>query len=434
MKRTSLTLAILALLLLAMVPASAAPSLQKGNQAIYNLSASISFLQSCGVGTSSSSSLIVCPMIATLPSTIDVNGTLGWTATDLNSTTASMNLTRDLMISYGDLSTSVTRSSGSFIESVNLATRIVTLLPIIVPEIDQALQMAQTNMATILPTGVSWSSSMSILDNTMMNRPLYTMWWVNGPLKLNQTIPVFVLPTNVTRASSVDLGGTLGTRTAWTLAYSLSRPLIPPEPATTSTSSIPIRDNSEVAFTFNYDQASDLLLTANADIHIGFGVETTIQPTPCSTPISPSACLPASSPTMLMREFGIDIQAALKLASTTVSLTHSMSQTSPSQTSGSQSTSGSGSGAGSRTSSGSNSGTNAGSGSSSGSSETNGGAGPRNSNPGQPRSPLLSAGWLPWVYGVLGIVAIALIGAGVWIARRRMKGIAAKAPPIQPSV
>src|SRR6266487_4577608 len=216
MRRTIVTVCVLALLLLVTVPADGAPSLQEGNQASYNLSASISFLQACNIGPSTSTNMVVCPIIATTPSTVDINGTLGWTVIDLNSTTASLNVTRDLTISHGDASTSVAHTLGSFAESINLATRITTLLPLIMPEVDQALQMAQTNMATSLPVGVNWTPSASMLDSIVMHPPLYTMWWVNGPLKLHQTIPVLVLPTNVTATTYVDLGGTIGTRTAWT--------------------------------------------------------------------------------------------------------------------------------------------------------------------------------------------------------------------------
>lgn len=429
MKRTIVMIAVLALLLLIAIPADGAPSLQKGNQANYRLSASISFLQSCNPGISTSGSMIVCPMIATIPSTVDINGTLGWTITDLNSTTASLNVTRDLGMSHGDASTLVTHTSRSFVESINLTTRIVSLLPVIMPEIDQALQTAQTNMA--IGAGANWTSSASILQ-TVMRRPLYTMWWVNGPLKLNQTVPVLFVQTNATKASSVDLGGTLGTRPSWTLVYSLSRPLIFPDPLAASTSAIPVSDGLEINLTFNYDQASDLLLTANADIHFGFGEETVIPPSPC-TSTTAIACPATSSPTILLREFGVDIQAALKLVGTSVDLTHPVTQTSPPQNGnrGTGSTTGSGSdtetGSGSDTGSGGNSGTIAGSGSNSGN------AG-RTSGTGQPKSSILSAASLPWLYGLVGILAAAIVGGGIWVARRRMKNSASETPATQPLV
>src|SRR2546425_11229948 len=263
MRRRWLKIGALTLLFLISVPVRAAPSLQKGAHTSYNLSASISFLQACETfGVSTSTNTIVCPMIARMPSTVDINGTLDWTVIDLNSTTASLNVTRDLTASSNIDVSSAAYSPRSFNESINLASRIVTLLPLIMQGMEQVLQMVPTTMTSSLPTGVNWSSSMSTLESTMVSRPSYTMWWVNGPLKLNQTIPVLVFPTNVTRASSVDLGGTLGTRTAWSLVFSLSRPSIPADPTATSLSTIPFGNNLELAFTFNYDKTSDLLLSA----------------------------------------------------------------------------------------------------------------------------------------------------------------------------
>jgi uncharacterized membrane protein YgcG len=369
-------------------------------------------------------------MIATMPPTLDINGTLEWTVIDLNSTTASLNVARDLTVSNDAMVSPAAHSPRSLNESINLATRIVTLLPLVMPEIEQALQMAQTSMTTSLPTSVNWSTSMSSFENTMISRPLYTMWWVNGPLKLNQTIPVLVFPINVTKTSSVDLGGTLGTRNAWTLVFSLSRPVILPDPSATSPSTIPFSDNLEFAFTFNYDMSSDLLLSASANIHFGFGVETTIQPVPCNNSVSAIACPASSSPTTIMREFGIDIQASLKLVSTTLDLSHPMTQSTSSQ----NGNNGSQSGAGSGTGSGSGPGTSAGGDPGSGTGGTTSGTGQPTSNQGQPKSPLGPANWLPWVYGLLGIVAVAIVGSGVWIARRRIKKTSTKTSTVQPSI
>src|SRR3989454_1441479 len=419
MRRRWVTIGALTLLFLIAVPVRAAPSLQKGAHTSYNLSASISFLQSCETfGVSTSTNTIVCPMIASMPSTVDINGTLDWTVIDLNSTTASLNVTRDLTASSNVGVSSAAYSPRSFNESINLATRIVTLLPLIMPEMEQVLQMAQTTMTSSLPTGVNWSSSMSTLESTMVSRPSYTMWWVNGPLKLNQTIPVLVFPTNVTRASSVNLGGTLGTRTAWSLVFSLSRPSIPADPTATSLSTIPFGNNLELAFTFNYDKTSDLLLSASVNIHFGFGEETTVQSTPCENSVSSIACPVSNTPTTIMREFGIDIQASLKLASTTLDLSQPMTQSTSSQNgnSGSQSDAGSGPG----TSTGGDSGTTS-------------GTGQPTSDQGQPKSPLMSANWLPWLYGILGIVAAATVGTGIWIARRRIKRASTKTSTTQPS-
>ncbi len=211
----------------------------------------------------------------------------------MNSTTATLNVTRDITTSSGETITPATNHTGSFNESIDLATRIATFLPFIEPEMDRALQIAQTNIGATPPTGAIWSSTTSAMDLTMMHQPLHTMWWVNGPLKVNDTVPVLVFPTNVTGSTSLDLGGSIGTRSAWTLAFPRTGSLLLPDPMATMTSSIPSANNFEFALTFNYDKTSDLLLTATAGIRLGFGEETTIQSSPCTS--SATIVCPASS-------------------------------------------------------------------------------------------------------------------------------------------
>src|SRR6266852_6507199 len=301
------------------------------------------------------------------------------------------------------------------------------------------MQMAQTNMASSMPTGTSWSSTMSAMDATMVRQPLHTMWWVNGPLKVNDTVPVLVFPANVTGSTSVDVGGSIGSRSAWTLAFPTTRSL-PPDPLAAVTSSIPTADNFEFALTFDYDQTSDLLLSASADIHIGFGEETFIQPIACgsSATTAPATTVCPASPIPVLREFGIDVQASLKLISTTLDLTQRLTPTASADSSsgsslgGGSGTSpgpltGSGSGSGPSTSSGPNS--SPGSGYSPGSGSSTTGAEQPTNNPAQSKPSTQSAGLLPWIFGILGIIAAAIIATGVWIARRRMRRNPSIAPP-----
>jgi hypothetical protein len=307
---------------------------------------------------------------------------------------------------------------------------------------DQALQIAQTNIGTTLPTGTSWSSTTSAMDLTMMRQPLHTMWWVNGPLKLNDTVPVLVFPTNVTGSTSLDLGGSIGTRPAWTLTFPRTGSLLPPDPMSTLTSSIPIADNFGLALTFNYDQTSDLLLAASADIHLGFGEETFIPPAPCdsSATTAPALTVCPATPMPVMREFGIDVQALLRLTSTTLDLSQQLTPTSGSESpSGSSSGSGSGTGIGNGQGSGtgpgqgSNSGSNFGSGSgyNPGVGSITTGAGQASNNPAQSKPALQSSSLLPWMYGILGIIAAAVVASGVWIARLRMKKTPSLVQPAQ---
>ena len=446
MRLTRLSLGALTLLLLIAVPVNAAPALHKGSQTSYNLSVSVSLLQSCAPTLSSTLSAgIVCPMIAMISQSLTINGTLGWTVTDLNATTATLNVTRDIITWRGQTIIQVTHHAGSFNESIDLATRIATILPFIEPEMDQALQMAQTDLGAALPTGTSWGSTTSAMDLTTMRQPLHTMWWVNGPLKENDTVPVLVFPTNVTGSTSLDLGGSIGTRSAWTLAVPRTGSLLPPDPMATMTSSIPIADNFGFVLTFNYDQTSDLLLAASADIHLGFDEETFISPVPCgsSATTAPALTVCPANPIPIMREFGIDVQASLKLSSTTLDLSQRLTPTSNSASpSGSVSGSGSGTGTGNGQGSGtdpghgSNSGSNSGSesGYNPGTGDTTSGAGQPSNNPAQSKPTTQSASLVPWMYGILGIVAAAIIGSAVLIARRRIEEPCSQVLVAHPSV
>jgi hypothetical protein len=158
-----------------------------------------------------------------------------------------------------------------------------------------------------------------------------------------------------------------------------------------------------------------------------------------------------------MREFGVEVQASLELTSTTLDLSQRLTPTSGSgSSSGSSSGSRAGSGAGSATGSGSSSGTGtrssqgagagpgagpnprsnpgSGSGSNPGSSGTTGGAGQPTNNPAQSKPATQSAGVLPWIYGIMGIVAAAVISSSVWIARSRMKNTSSKITTARSSI
>jgi hypothetical protein len=436
---TRVSLGALTLLLLVAVPANAAPTLHKGSQASYNLSVSISLIQSCGPTLSSTVSAgTVCPMIAMVYPNLNLNGTLGWAVTDLSATTADLNVTRDLTTSSAGILTPVIHHARSFNESINLATRIASILPFIVPEMDEALQIAQTNAATSLPAGTSWSSTISAIHGTMIRQPLHTMWWVNGPLKVNDTIPVLVFPTNVTGSTSLDLGGTIGTRTAWILSFpDKIQSLVPSSPLATMTALLLTPDNFGFALTFNYDQTSDLLLSANADIHLGFSQETTIQPSPCNS--SATIVCPASSPISVVMKFGVDVHASLKLTSTTLDLSQRLTPTESDSNGGSSSSTvtgtgpvngqGPGAGPGTGSTSGSNSGPGSGNNPASGGTTT--GAGQTPSNPAQSKPAPQSTSLLPWMYGILGIVATLIVASGVWSARRRIEKAPSQVPPTQ---
>ena len=414
-RRILATASILALLLVALVPVEATPVLQKGAHSSYTLNVTISSVETCETfgTTTTASNVIVCPMIAGFPMSTRVNGTVAWSVTDLSSRSALLNVTHDLTISNGETIRPLIQNTGSFNESVDLATRLVSLFPGIMSEMDQFLQAAQSTASASLP-GINLASSMTTLESFIPQRSLYTMWWVNGPLKLNETVPVLVLPTNVTRASTVDLGGSIGSRDAWTLNFNFSRPIIVPD---TSAALAPIPGGSvEAGFVFNYDKTSDLLLSANAELHSGFEDVIQISPSPC-VPSASTSCPAASSPTMIRGIFGVDVEASLKLTDTNLDLSQRMNPTIPPQSSrGSDNGAGSGTSAGTGSGNGSNE-----AGSNTGGNGANGSTGQPSSATNQPDHGAQVSNWPLWIFGLLGVLAAMIVASVVWISRRRLR-------------
>jgi hypothetical protein len=198
----------------------------------------------------------------------------------------------------------------------------------------------------------------------------------------------------------------------------------------------PTGDNFGFSLTFNYDQTSDLLLSANADIHLGLSQETSIQPNPCNS--SATIVCPASSPVSVVMEFGIDVHAALKLTSTTLDLSQQLTPTTASNSNGgSSSSTGTGTGPvngqGPSAGTGSNSGPNPGPGSgyNPSSGGTTNGAGQPPSNTVESKPATQSAGLLPWMYGILGVVAALIVASGLWFAKRRVKKSQSPVSPAQ---
>src|SRR5437763_1853731 len=202
LRSANLAVGVLTLILLVAVPVSGAPALKVGSNSSYTLSFSITFSPPfCETSPSSDPQMIVyCPMIAIVPPTFNIDGTLDWTATSLTNTTAVMNVVREVTTSSWDsLAATDFRSLHSFNESIDLATRIANIVPFVTPEMSEALQIAQNSMGMTLSQGTGWTTPATIITSDMMERqPIHTMWWANGPLHLNQTIPVLFFPTNVT--------------------------------------------------------------------------------------------------------------------------------------------------------------------------------------------------------------------------------------------
>lgn len=430
MKLAGPAVGTLVLMLLVAVPVGGRPSLQVGSNAsyaTYNLNATISLgLPVCPPLPSAGAQpmMIVCPMIAMPARGVNLTGTLGWVATGLNSSTVAFNVSRDVTISNGDLMVPSFHETSNFNESINLASRIISLMPFLRTEMDDMIQMSQSGITTGLPTGMNPSSAIGTVESTMIEpRPVYTMWWVNGPLKANDTVPVLMFPTNVTGSTTVNvLGKSL---TAWSLVFKL--PNILPMSGASTIAPTWIGNGFEAVFTFNYDQNSDLLLSASVNIHSEFEFDTSVASQTCTSSMTTSAawCNTTNGSVTMISSCGFSIQASLLLSKTNVSLDQRVGSADPSG-SGSSDTSGPGT-SGTGPSSGGSSPSSGGSSPSSGPGSGTGsgtGSGPGSSQGSSPQPTLNQpkpVSTIPWLYWILGILIAVIVVAGVLAARRRKK-------------
>ena len=431
MRLASPIVGFLTLVLLVALPVGGNPALSVGTKTSYNVSATISFpptLPCSGSNYSLIGLSVTCMELALLPSSINVTGTLGWSVSRLTSTNAVLNVTHDLAVSHYDMMAPSSHNVGSFNESVNLASRIIDIMPFLGTEMDATLLSVESSMSTSLPAGVDPSLAISTLKDSVGRSHVYTMWWMNETLHQGENIPVLVFNTTVTGSTKVNLGGELGTRDAWTLVFNLTR-FFPDPTMSTAATTYPTWVDHDFAFvlTFNYDQKSGLLLSATANIHTQFEL---IEPQQCNTSTSiktPSG--PCSIPNVAVAPIascGFDIKASLTLASTNLNLDQSMTAANSSTggensgSSGTQSNGGSGgsgnSGSSSGGTGGSSSGSNSGSGSPSGSQSIT-----------QPSPRPSSAG--PLLYLILGAIAVAIVVVSLLFVRRRSRRNGPQASP-----
>ena len=423
MRLASPIVGFLTLVLLVALPVGGNPALSVGDKTSYNVSATISIpptVPCSGSSYSLTGLSLTCMELALLPSSINVTGTLGWRVSRLTSTNAILNVTHDLTVSNYDMMAPSFHNVGSFNESVNLASRIINIMPFLGTDMDATLLSVENSMSTSLPAGMDPSLTLSALENGVGRSHFFTMWWMNETLHQGENIPVLVFNTTVTGSTKVNLGGALGTRDAWTLVFNLTRVFPDPTMSTVATT-YPTWVDHDFGFvlTFNYDQKSGLLLSATANLHTGFEL---IESPQCNTStLTKMPSGPCSVPNAVIAPIascGFNIRASLTLASTNLNLDQSMTAGNPSTggensgNSGTQANGGStgsgNSGSSSGGTGGSSSGSNSGSGSPSGSQSS-----------AQPAPRSSSTGLL--LYLILGAIAVAIVLVSLLFVRKRSR-------------
>ena len=248
--------------------------------------------------------------------TISLDGSVGWTVIGLDNSVAVLNVSHQVSIvaSVGPASFTPVTETGSFSQSIDLATRVEspgTATSVI-------LSIAQRMLAYLGSTSYYYGTSFSPALAQILSDPktVYTIWWVNGPLIMGQPVQILTGYASVTGSEMVNVGAG-SNRNAWIVESELSQSL--------STSSPPIigsggsSDSSfKLDLRFDYDQASDLLLKSRAVVSVT-SAQTQLY-NPGDYLCGPSGCFPVSDHVTVNHHMSAIVQVTLQLKSTSLAL------------------------------------------------------------------------------------------------------------------
>jgi len=202
------------------------------------------------------------------PPPISVGGRIGWSVVGLDGNTAVLNVTHHLGVSIGNIPIAPVSESGSFQQSIDLATRAQALGS----SAEMIDNFALPLMALLLTGSFTSTAPVALSPNpfsSLDNMPtIYTVWWVNGPLSKGSPVQLLAGYSSVQADETVNLSGNLGSRSAWIVTSTVQESVstITPQGSSSNPGSEPINSNNanaDLALRFDYDKSSDLLLASN---------------------------------------------------------------------------------------------------------------------------------------------------------------------------
>ena len=328
---------------------------------------------------------IPTPIASSFMPTISFAGSLNWTVNGLDNHVAVLNVSHQVSIIASAMGFSFTpvTETGSFPQSVDLSTRVEspgTATSVI-------LTIAQRMLAYLGSYGYygyGYGYSPILSQLLLDQKPVYTFWWVNGPLTNGQPVQILTGYSSVSGSETVNLGPG-NNHNAWIVDSEISQSLSTVTPpiggAGGSTDS-----HLKLDLRFDYDQASDLLLHSSAVVS---AQSTQIQNyNPGDFLSGPSGYFPVSDSITVTHHMDASIPVTLQLKSTNLDL----SKRTPAGSIGNGQTSTGGPGGSSGTSS---------------------------------LPPSISL----WIYAGIGIASAGVVGTLAWLLRRRARG---RAPMTQP--
>jgi hypothetical protein len=255
-------------------------------------------------------------IMTTIMPTISLDGSIGWTVDGLDKSVAVLNVSHQVSIvaSAGAISFTPVTETGSFSQSIDLATRVEsagTATALITG-------IAQRMFGYLGSTGYYYGTGFSPALARMLSDPktVYTFWWVNGPLTNGQPIQILTGYSSVSGSEMVPLGPG-DNRDAWIVSSELSQSL-----STTSPPVITSGGSSDSSFKldlrFDYDKASDLLLKSSAIVSVA-SAQTQLY-NPGDYLCGPSGCFPVSDHVSVSHHMSATVSLTLQLKSTSLNL------------------------------------------------------------------------------------------------------------------
>ena len=255
----------------------------------------------------------------------DVSGPVSWKVVGLDSNTAVLNVNHQLSltINIAGLNISPVSETGSFEQSINLSTReesagtATALIRAVLEEYATALSRTSY---------YGYYSQLSSLN--LPDTPLYTIWWVNGPLKNGSPVELLNGYSSVLGSEAVSLGGTIGSRDAWKVGSSFTQnvKVTTPQPAFGTNIPSSFSTNSAdlaLSLQFDYDKTNDLLLHSNNTISVVQTTQTIYQPgQSLCTGGYPYTCTQLTAMTTVTHQTTANVSTQMQLTSTDLPFNH----------------------------------------------------------------------------------------------------------------
>src|SRR5256712_9895748 len=259
---------------------------------------------------------IPAPISSSFMPTISLDGSIGWTVNGLDNSVAVLNVSHQVSIiaSAGPLSFTPVTETGSFSQSINLATRVESAGPATSVILGMIQKMLAYYPGYYGYYGYGYSPGIGQLLSSQ--KEVYTFWWVNGPLTNGQPVEILTGYSSVVGSETVNLGPG-NDRSAWIVESELSQSL-----STTSPPILGSGGSSDSSFKldlrFDYDQSSDLLLKSSAVVSVT-SAQTQLY-NPGDYLCGPSGCFPVSDQVTVTHHMTATVPVTLQLKSTSLGL------------------------------------------------------------------------------------------------------------------